>query len=158
MARLRGSRGAREQKCRRRSEWRVGLTDISRSVGRIPGYQDIRYGVARQRRGAEVQTGKAAGMSITPLLQHSSTPRWGGGGEGGPACISHRLSAASPDRTVSAALRSVGLLTVSPWIRLSPSRRLLRAGGRWPRSQALHPPPSPPLRTSTPLSTGDDSL
>jgi SAM-dependent methyltransferase len=51
------------------------------------------------------------------------------------ACISHRLSAASPDTSAPAALRSVGLLNVSPWIRL-----------RWPRSQALQAPPSPPLR------------
>jgi hypothetical protein len=51
------------------------------------------------------------------------------------ARISHRLSAASTDRTVSAALRLVGLLTVSPRIRL-----------RGPRSQALQPQPSPPLR------------
>jgi hypothetical protein len=60
--------------------------------------------------------------------------------------IPHRLSAASADTTVPAALRSVGLLTVSPRIRL-----------RWPRSQALHPPPSPPLHPSTPLRTGDES-
>jgi hypothetical protein len=38
------------------------------------------------------------------------------------ACISHRRSAASADRTVSASLRLVGLLNVSPWMRL-----------RWPR-------------------------
>jgi hypothetical protein len=70
------------------------------------------------------------------------------------ACISHRLSAASSDTSAPAALRSVGLLNTStplsinssPWIRL-----------RWPRSQALQPPPSPPLRPSTGLRTGDDS-
>jgi GNAT superfamily N-acetyltransferase len=51
------------------------------------------------------------------------------------ACISHRLSAASPDTSAPAALCSFDLLNVSPRIRL-----------RWPRSQALQPPPSPPLR------------
>jgi hypothetical protein len=49
-------------------------------------------------------------------------------------CISHRLSVASPDTTAPATLRSVGLLNVSPRIRL-----------RGPRSQALHPPASPAL-------------
>jgi hypothetical protein len=60
-------------------------------------------------------------------------------------CISHPLSAASPDTPVSAALRSVG-----------PSRTAAqdKPPQGWPRpalsrvegSQALHPPPSPALR------------
>jgi hypothetical protein len=71
-------------------------------------------------------------------------------GESPLTCISHRLSAASAERTVSASSCLVGLLTVSPWIRLRASPRQSRATPRRRRVASVaslaYTRPSPPLR------------